>query len=301
MMATLKDMIDEIRSSLAGYTLRQDRITYLANANGITTTDASIQIGSANNLAKGVIEIDNELIWIDSFDKATNTLNVIPGFGRGYGNTNPAPHNQNAQIVLSPTFPRINIKQAINTAIQSVFPKLFSVSSTTFAYNPAVSTYALPDDAEDVLGVSWQSVGPSKEWIPVKRWRMDGMANSAAFNSNSTISIYDGITAGRTVQVWYTTTPGTLEADSEDFTEVTGLPQSAQDVIILGASYRLLSYLDVGRINLTSAESDSADTKLPSSAGTSVSKYLYGLYQQRLNEEASRLLGKYPTKLHYSR
>jgi hypothetical protein len=300
-MATLKDMVDEVRANLAGYTMRQDRITYLANTSGVTTTSASIQIGSSSNLAKGIIEIDDELIWIDSFDKTSSTLNVIPGFGRGYSNTSPAPHAQYAQVTLSPTFPRVTIKQAINDTINSVFPKLWSIQSTTFAFSSAVSTYALPDDAEDVLAVTWQTTGPTKEWLPVKRWRMDGMANATAFNSNSTVTIYDGVTSGRTVQVWYTSQPSTLDSNTEDFADVTGLPETCRDVITLGAAYRLLSYLDAGRINLTSAESDSADTKIPSTAGVSASKYLFALYNQRLQDESARLYGKYPTKVHYIR
>ena len=300
-MATLKDMVDEVRANLAGYTMRQDRITYLANTSGITTTSSSIQIGSSSNLAKGIIEIDDELIWIDSFDKTSSTLNVIPGFGRGYSNTSPAPHAQYAQVTLSPTFPRVTIKQAINDTINSVFPKLWSIQSTTFTFNAAVSTYALPDDAEDVLAVTWQPVGPTKEWLPVKRWRMDGMANATAFNSNSTVTIYDGVTSGRTVQVWYTSQPSTLDSNTEDFADVTGLPETCRDVITLGAAYRLLSYLDAGRINLTSAESDNADTKIPSTAGVSASKYLFALYNQRLQDESSRLYGKYPTRIHYTR
>jgi hypothetical protein len=83
-MPTLSEMIDEVKANLQGYTLRQDRITYVANSNGLSTTSTQIQVGSQSNLAKGIIEIDDELIWIDSFDKASNTLNVIPGFGRGY-------------------------------------------------------------------------------------------------------------------------------------------------------------------------------------------------------------------------
>lgn len=299
-MATLKDMVDEVRANLAGYTMRQDRITYLANAGGITTTSSTIQIGSASNLAKGVIEIDDELIWIDSFDKTTSTLNVIPGFGRGFQGTNPAPHAVNSQVTLSPTFPRITIKQAINDTINSVFPKLWAINSTTFNYSSSKIAYALPDDCEDVIAVSWQVTGPSKEWLPVRKWRMDGMANAAAFGSTSSISIYDNIEAGRTVQVWYTTEPNTLESNTEDFSDITGLPESCRDVITLGASYKLLSYLDAGRINLTSAESDAADSKLPSQAGTNSAKYILALYQQRLNEEAGKLQGKYPVKLHYT-
>jgi hypothetical protein len=300
-MATLKDMVDEIRSSLQGYTMRQDRITYLANTSGITTTSATVTIGSSSNLAKGVIEIDDELIWIDSFDKTSSTLNIIPGFGRGFQGTNPAPHAQYAQVTLSPTFPRVTIKQAINDTINSVFPKLWAINSTTITYNSSITTYALPDDCEDVLAVSWQVIGPSKEWLPVRNWRMDPMANVTAFNSTSSISIYDNIQAGRTVQIWYTSEPNTLESNTEEFTDVTGLPDTCRDVITLGASYKLLSYLDAGRINLTSAEADAADSKIPSQAGTNSAKYILALYQQRLNEEASKLQGKYPVKIHYTR
>ena len=300
-MATLKDMVDEVRSNLAGYTLRQDRITYLANPSGLTTTGTSIQIGSSSNLAKGIIEIDDELIWIDSFDKTTGVLSVIPGFGRGYSNTSPAPHAQYAQVTMAPTFPRINIKQAINDTINAVFPKLWTVQSTTFNFSTSQSAYALPDDAEDVVGVSWETTGPSKEWLPVRNWRVDPMANAASFNSNNSISIYDRIEAGRKVQVWYTAAPNTLDSNTDDFADVTGLPESARDVITLGASYKLLSFLDAGRVNLTSAESDNADTKIPSQAGTNSSKYVYALYKQRLDDEAGKLKGRYPTRIHYTR
>lgn len=141
-MATLDSMVQEVRSSLAGYSLRQDRITYLDSA--ITTTDTAIQVGSADNLAKGIIEIDDELIWIDNFVKASNTLNAAPGFGRGYQNTSPAPHAQYSQVVLTPTFPRTMIKQAINDTINSVYPKLWAIYSTTFTFNASQTTYALP-------------------------------------------------------------------------------------------------------------------------------------------------------------
>ena len=119
-MPTLNEMVDEVRSSLAGYTLRQDRITYLTSA--INTTTTAINIGSSANLAKGIIEIDDELIWIDNFNQSTSTLNAAPGFGRGYQGTAPAPHSQYAQITLTPTFPRVTIKKAINDVINSLYP-----------------------------------------------------------------------------------------------------------------------------------------------------------------------------------
>ena len=294
-------MVNDIRANLQGYTLRQDRISYVANANGLTTTSNAITIGSSSSLAKGTIEIDDELIWIDSFDKVTSVLNVVPGFGRGYQGTSPAPHSQYAQITLAPTFPRVSIKKAINDTINSLFPSLWAISSYTFTFNASQTTYPLPDDLESILYLSWQTTGSSQEWLPINRWRSDGMANAAVFNTTNTVSLYENIQPGRTVQVWYTTTANTLDNNTDDFADVTGLPQSCQDVVTLGASYKLLSFLDPGRINLSSAEADNADSKIPSTAGVSSSRYIFALYQQRLNEEALKLKDRYPIRLHYTR
>ena len=298
-MPTLSDMIDEVRSSLAGYTLRQDRITYLNNA--ISSTDLAMTIGSSSNLAKGIIEIDSELIWIDNFSQASSTLNAAPGFGRGYQNTNASPHAQYAQITLSPTFPKVMIQKAINDVINSLYPKLWAVASTTFTFNASQTTYALPDDLESILYMSWQTTGSSLEWLPINRWRADPMANISSFNTTNTVNIYENIQPGRTVQVYYTTTPNTLDNPTDDYADVTGLPASSVEVVILGACYKLLSYVDAGRINLSSAEADLNDTKIPSTAGVASSRYIFALYQQRLNDEALKLQDKYPIRIHYTK
>jgi hypothetical protein len=300
-MPTFNDLVDEVKSNLQGYTLRQDRITYVTNTTGLTTTSSEITVGSASNLAKGIIEIDDELIWIDSFDKANNTLDVAPGFGRGYMGTTASPHAQYAQVTLAPTFPRVTIKKALNDTIRSLYPKLFAVGSTTFTFNAAQVTYPLPDDCREVLYMSWQTTGSSKEWLPIRKWRFDPLANTPTFNTQKTINLYENIQPGRTVKVWYTMVPDTMDANTDDFVDVTGLPDSCQDVIVYGACYRLLSFLDAGRINLSSAEADLNDTKIPSSAGSSVSKYVFALFQQRLQEEALKLSDQFPIRIHLSR
>lgn len=298
-MPTLGEMINEVRSNLQGFTLRQDRITYLTT--GINSSATAITVGSSSNLAKGIIEIDDELIWIDNFDKSSNTMNAAPGFGRGYQNTTAASHSANAMVTLAPTFPKQMIKKAINDTINSLFPKLWGVDSTTFTFNASQTTYALPADAETVLYASWQTTGSSLEWLPVNRWRADGMANTTAFPTGQTINIYENIQPGRTVQVYYSKEPENLVNNSDDFATTTGLPASSYDVIVYGAAYRLLSFIDPGRLNLTSAEADAMDSKIPSTAGTSSARYIFALFNQRLNEESLKLSDKYPVRLHYSK
>ena len=300
-MATLSELVDEVKSNLIGYALRQDRITYVTNATGLTTTSSAIEVGSSDNLAKGIIEIDDELIWIDSFSKATNTLTVAPGFGRGYQGTTAAPHAQYAQVILSPSFPRQMVKKAINDTIRSFYPKLWAVGQYTFTFNAAQTTYSIPDEAREVLYMSWQTTGSSREWLPIKRWRFDLLANTNAFNSQKTINLYENIQPGRTIQLWYAMPANTLENNTDDFVDVTGLPESCQDVVVYGAIYRMLSMLDIGRINLSSAEADLNDSKIPSGAGVAASKYIFALYQQRLQEEALKLSDQFPIRLHYSK
>ena len=44
-MPTLNEMVDEVRANLQGYALRQDRITYVANPAGLSTTSTEIIVG----------------------------------------------------------------------------------------------------------------------------------------------------------------------------------------------------------------------------------------------------------------
>jgi hypothetical protein len=299
-MATFGQMTDEVSRKLAGFTLRQDRQTHLTAAANATAT--SITIASAVNISSGVIQIDDELIYIDSYDRNSGVLS-IPPYGRGYNGTSAATHQVGARVVISPTFPSVDIKEAINDSIQAVFPDLYSTGTHTFSYSTAKSTYPLPDEVETVLGVSFQTTGPSKEWLPIRGWRVDPMANTAAFNSRNSISLYSGVEPGRTVQIFYTSAPTVMDSNDDDFEIVTGLPASSKDVIVLGASARLASFVDPGRLTFGSAESDQQSQIAGRSygAGTNTAKYLLALYEKRLAEESRKLTDRNPTRIHFTR
>jgi len=299
-MATFGQMTDEVSRKLAGFTLRQDRQTHLTAA--VNATATSITVASAANISTGVIQIDDELIYVDSYDRNSGVLS-IPPYGRGYNGTSASSHAVGARVIVSPTFPSVDIKEAINNSIQAVFPDLYSTGTHTFSYSTAKSTYPLPDEVETVLGVSFQTTGPSKEWLPIRGWRVDPMANTTAFNSRNSISLYSGVEPGRTVQVFYTSEPTVMDSNDDDFEIVTGLPASCKDVIVLGASARLASFVDPGRLTFGSAESDQQSQIAGRSygAGTNTAKYLLALYDKRLAEESRKLTDRNPTRIHFTR
>lgn len=300
MTTTYASMVDEILLNLSGYTLRQDRLTHLTQ--NVTSTDLVLNLGSTTNIGKGVVEIDDELIWLDSYDRISSSATIAP-YGRGYNGTTAAAHTTNVKVIVAPTFPRATVKKAINDTLDAVFPQLFAVATHVFNYNPALTAYQLPADAQTVLYVSRSISGSSGEWLPVKGWRQDPLANVTSFASGNTISIYDRAEAGRKIQVFYLKKPTTLTASASNavFETVTGLPSSCKDVIVYGAAYRLAAFIDPGRLNYTSAEADNADTKIQYGAGASTARFMLGLFQQRLQEESSKLKDVYPTRIHYTR
>jgi len=306
MTTTLINLMDEVQINLAGYTYQQDRATHLTSAVSTLTSSSTsptiLSLGSTESIGKGVIEINEELLWLDSFDRVANTATVAP-YGRGYLGTTATTHAIDSKVTISPTFPRYVVKKAINDTIRAVGATIFAVKSTTFTFNAAVTTYAFNNlDIGNILSIMWQEVGPSKEWIPVRRWSWDSAANETEFGSGAhTVTIGDFITPGRTVKVVYATDPIAFTTNNQVFSTQTGLPESCKDVIVLGASYRLLTFLDPARASQVSPQADETDSKRPFGASQTATKQLFALYTQRLSEETSRQQQNYPIRVHYSR
>jgi hypothetical protein len=312
-MATLLNMIDEVSMNLSGYTLQQDRATYLTTAVTTTTSPSSgptiLSLASTDSVGKGIIEIDEELLWVDTYDRVGNTATIAP-YGRGYLGTGPTAnvgvtHLADAKVTIAPTFPRFTIKRAINDTISAIGSSIFAANTTTITSNSAVSAFRLPAtgntlNIRNILAIAYQALGSSKEWVPIRSYRFDGNANSTAFTSGQTVSIYDYIPSGRSVQIAYATDPVAFTSNSQEFAAQTGLPESCKDLVILGATYRLLSNLDPALASMVSPQADETDSKRPYGSSQSLTKQVYALFNQRLNEEVKSQQEKYPIRVHYS-
>lgn len=300
MTTTYADLINEITLNLSGYALRQERMTYLTQ--DLTADGLTIHLRDVSSIGKGVIEIGDELLWIDSYDRNSNTATIAP-FGRGYNGTTAAAHSMNSKVTVAPTFPRIAVKRAINEAIQATYPRLFALGNYEFTYNTVQNTYPIPAEVQTIQNISYSTLGPSKEWRPVRNWRQDPMASMVTWPTGNTLSIYDNLPAGRKIQLHYTKIPNVFNgaAESATFEDTTGLFTSAKDVIVYGACYRLASFIDAGRMNYTSAEADQADSKIQYGSASSTSRFYLALYNQRLAEEENKLRDLFPSRIHYTR
>ena len=297
-MSTFSQLTDQTLMQLYGYTTLQDQATYLtANLSSGATTATVADITA---ISRGIVEINGEVIWVDDVNTTTGAL-TIPPYGRGFRGTTATAHSTGDRVVSSPMFPRQMVQDALNDAIRAVYPDLYGIGQTTVTFQPAINTYALPSGALDVINVAWQTTGPSKEWMPVRRWRVDKQAATSAFSTGVTVSIYDMIVPGRSIKITSTKQPSALVNASDDFVTVTGLPASTEDVIRFGAQYRLVPFFDSARLSGQSAEADYSGQPRNQNNAASLSRFILQMYQVRLAEENRRLSALYPIRSHYTR
>lgn len=297
-MPTFAQLTESTLLYMHGFTGVQEQATYLTA--GVNDSVLSLPVADATALSRGQAEIDDELVWIDTVNTTALTA-VLPPYGRGFRGTTAATHASGARVVSAPLFPRAEVKEALNSAVQAVYPAVHGVGETTFMFNPAITTYALPAGAEDILQVSWQTTGPSREWLPVRRYRVDSSAATSAFATGASISLYDAIVPGRMVKVVYTKVPVSMVNAADDFATVTGLPESCVDLVRLGAATRLIPFLDSPHLSGMSAESDFSSNMRPVGGAAQTARFLMQQYQIRLQEEAIKQQTLFPVRSHYTR
>jgi hypothetical protein len=301
MTTTFNALVERVLGQIQNYGSQQETATWVNQVGGIATTTATdFVVNETAQMGRGLIEVGDELMYVDRTDNLTKQVYLAP-WGRAFRGTTAATAANQTKVVIAPTYPRFMVKQAINDTIQAVYPNLFGVGTYTFSFNSAVTTYQLPAAVDYVLNVKWKTLGSTKEWLNVRRYDIDKTANTTSFAYGKSINIFDGIDPGRTVQVIYAKAPTVLSSGTDIFETVTGLPATTVDLITYGAIARLIVGIDAARVPAQSVEADMLDQSKPIGSGSSVARFYLGLYQQRLQQEAANLRDLYPPRLHYTR
>jgi hypothetical protein len=305
-MATLEQLTDRIESMLHGYSLNTESVTWLTSAITDTTT-TQISVHDASVISRGFIQIDDEVMYVHSTNNVDNILTLTP-WGRGQRGSTAATHLNSARVIVAPLFPRIEVKKAINDTINAMYPSVFAIGQYQFPFIAARTTYDIPDQVQNVLAVSHQTIGPSKEWLPVRAWQLDRTANPTAFgdgtNFGHSLGIYSPVVPGRNVNVAYSKRPTIFNlttATSQEYSTVTGMPDYSEDVVIYGAAFRMISFIDPARLGPLSAEADVLDNQRGARSGENAARFLFNVYTTRLNEVAENQRRQFPIRSHYQR
>lgn len=288
-MALVSELIEETRRLIFGGQ-REERnklaISIISSATGLTLTYPLGQITRGTKLS---IDLEDMYVW-DASGLAVTAMD------RGQWGSTAINHSSGAVIHVNPKFSNWDIFNAINDEIVSLSSPvngLYRVATTEITYNPVISGYAYADtDLLSIIEVRYGTYGPSLEYLLSQDW--DFSTNlSDEFVTGAAIFVRDAV-PGRQVLITgkfaFTQLPASMVAD----VSTTGIPDSALDILSLGAAWRLTSTLEVSR-NFTTGQGDTRRAnEVPPGAQLGSARELGRLREIRIREEASRLSEKYP-------
>jgi hypothetical protein len=290
-------MVDEILAYLRSFVRDQELSTHLTVE--AADHDYTLTVDDASTLSRGRIQIDDEIIWIDRADREGKTA-TVPPYGRGMDGTTKALHTAGTRVIVQPLYPRKMVKDVINQSIMTVGGQLYGVtevvltSSTSFMYD-------LPATTRDVLSVQVTDPRASGDVTYLRDWQFDKKAPSTISATGKALYLFDGmLRAPETLVVTCSVNPILLVDDGDLFTD-TLMQETAFDVVVLLTSSRLLATAESYNLQTRAIEANAMDSRVQPGQGVSQSKYLFALYQQRLDEERTRLLNSTANRSHYSR
>lgn len=294
-MPTLDELTDSVISELHARTNSQEQLTTLISEIDFDTLTVALEPDS-NAAGLGIYEIDDELVYASAGNNTSGFLDVPP-WGRGHMSTTATNHAQGTKVIRAPRFPRKVVKGLVNDAIQQTYPDLYGVATTQFVASWVTPQYELPVGCLRVLAVEYQLQSTAnREWIGLRRWRLDSQADPALFISGVAISLADLPYPNTAVRVTYAMQPLALVNGYDDFT-LTGLRSSVSDLVQLAVVGRMVIGPEVARGQITSAEQSERSTLVQTGSTTSVARYFQALYERRMRAEQQALRALVPVRV----
>lgn len=294
-MTTFDQLVGRVKRQLLGYALSQESVSELTEAMAADDTTFTVDAGDVQHLGRGLVEVDDELILVRSFDANSGTVTVMGGTrGRGYQETTAAAHDSGSLVTTSPAYPRQAVKDAINDCIRGMYPDLPILDSTEITRISVVYQYELPAETQGIRSVTGELLGPTKVWRPMPNYRFVPDANTADFPTGKAIQLLDEIVPGQKYRIVYEKQPSALVSGLDEFT-ATGYPERAVDVVVWGACARLAPAYESGRLQQRAVEANERSRIVGKESALQTAAYYQALYEQALQREQDRLFTEHPT------
>lgn len=292
----LTQITDRITSYMQGFSRDQEEKTWLTAA--IDADDLTISVNEPKLISQGLTEIGDELVWVARVDNISGDATLAP-WGRGYQSTTASAHDENACVINNPRFPKSGIAQAVNDAVRAVYPDLYVVDDYEFPAVAARTTYEVPADVDLVHSVTYETIGPTRRWANLSRWRFNPLADPDRFASGRSIDIFQEPIPGQTIRIIYGKPPSAFVDNTTEFAAATGLSATSEDCVVYGACFRLVGLLENPRLQISTIESQLRGQLVQPGATQAASRHFLQLYQLALQSERERLYRANPTSTHF--
>ena len=292
-MATLGTVIDRtVRQLLSGTVEERNKLAASVSA---TATTVSVQYDMKGIREGVVIQIDAELMYV--WEIAVGSKSAV--VERGWNGTTAVAHANNSIVVVDPKFPRNQIVEAINAELDdlsSPMNGLFQIKTMDIDYNGSWTMLNIPttDTIIDLISVSSRYL--TTEYQQIRRVRLIRDLPNDDFNSGYALKFDEDVSTSR-IHIVYKTPFTNVSTESQNIQNMTGLPSSCEDILIIGAQIRLVNPREVKR-NFTESQGDTRRAEEVTAGAVSGSiTNLMRMRRDRITAEAAKLQRQYPTIL----
>lgn len=290
---TILSLVDEVLDVVHGYVRAQEAKTHLTAS--MSNSDLTFTVANPQKVSTGLAEIDEELVYISMVDRTSGLVTVEP-WGRAQSQTQAIAHAVNARVTDNPVIPRQRVRNAIWGVLREMFPAIFAFGETFLDINPVLTHYDMPDDCYHVMQVQWKLPGPTGLWAEADRWKQNKRAGSPV-----ELELFSRVWPGQDrARVQYMKVPPVEFGISDDLGSY-GYELQVRDVIVLGAAARLMAYIEPSRVLTESVVANARGEMVPAGSATAISRYLYQMFQKRIEDEREQQLFRHPLQIHFTR
>ena len=292
-MSTVGTVVDRTVRQLMSGTVEERNKT--VGALTATSTSIVFQYDLNGMRAGGVIQIDNELMYVWEVSQGSKTVTVE----RAWNGTAAAAHTSGAVAIVDPKFPRSQILEAINAEIDdlsSPMNGLYQIKSLELNYNGTHTMVNLPttDKIIDLVSVTVRYI--ATDYPVIRRCRLIRDLPNDDFSAGYAIRFDEQVRAGRMIVV-YKAPFTNVTTEAQNLQNIAGFPTTAEDILIMGAQIRLVSPREVKR-NFTESQGDTRRSEeVPTGSVSSSINNIIRMRRDRITAEAARLARQYPTFL----
>jgi hypothetical protein len=292
-MSTVGTVVDRTLRQLMSGTVEERNKT--VGALTATTTSISFQYDLNGMRAGGVIQIDNELMYVWEVFSGSKTVTVE----RAWNGTTAAAHASSSVAIVDPKFPRAQVLEAINAEIDdlsSPMNGLYQIKSLELNYNGTWNMINLPttDKIIDLVSVTVRYI--ATDYPKITRCRLIRDLPNDDFSAGYAIRFDEQVRAGRMIVV-YKAPFTNVTTEAQNLQNIAGFPTTAEDILMMGAQIRLVSPREVKR-NFTESQGDTRRSEeVPTGSVSSSINNIIRMRRDRITAEAARLARQYPTFL----
>jgi hypothetical protein len=292
-MSKVSDLINRAhRQLMSGVVEERNKLAASVSASATSFT-LLYEVSGAR--VGAVVEINSEQCYVWELSESSKTITVE----RGFNGTTPAAHTANSIVTVNPRFPRSQLFEAINdemSDLSSPMHGMFQVKNIDIKYNGSDRQVNIPVfmDVIDLIDVRWRNKSDDHRLVNgvklIRNLPTKDFGSATAIQIDTDVPVAD-------VRVTYKSPYGVAESENDDLQVNCGYPQTAEDILIIGAQIRMMSSREIKR-NFTESQGDTrrSDEVPPGAVGNSITN-LIRLRRDRITAEAAKLARQYPTFL----